>query len=296
MAIPFVHHFLSRLRDLQVQAKSRQSIPIINDCRRDLELMINIIKIVHNGISINIIVYRRPTHIYHSDSCPADLGGYSNSGFAWRYYLKQEHQFRATNNLLEHIAAIITPWLDIIWGPLHLGSCALPMTNSTTSEGWLRKTNFSKFKKDPIQATVRLEVARMHATHYIMHCIRDSQWFPGEANIIANSLSHNDDRNLFCMRCPSQIPEHFVIQPLPNKITSWLTALLLRLPVKLQLQEKHTRTKLRRGHDGQPTVAGLDSQTHSSTTSHATHESNSSGPSPWLCREPIFKIISCQNG
>jgi hypothetical protein len=109
---------------------------------------------------------------------------------------------------------------------------------------------------------MRLEVARMHAMHYITHSIREySQWFPGEANILANSLLREDNRmdskltNLFCMHCSSQIPEHFIIQPLPNEITSWLTALLLRLPVKLQLQEKHTRTKLGHGHDGQPTAA-----------------------------------------
>jgi hypothetical protein len=94
------------------------------------------------------------------------------------------------------------------------------------------------------------------------------------------------------MHCPSKIPEHFVIQPLLNKITSWLAALLLRLPVKLQLQEKHTRTKLSCGHDGQPTEAGLDSQTHSSTNSHVTHESNSLGPSPWLCGKPVFSRSS----
>jgi hypothetical protein len=93
MAIPFVHHFLSRLHDLQVWAKSRRLIPITNNCQRDLELMINIIKIAHDGISMNIIVYRRPTHIYHSDSCPAGLGGYSDSSIFWRYYLKPEHQF-----------------------------------------------------------------------------------------------------------------------------------------------------------------------------------------------------------
>jgi hypothetical protein len=296
MAIPFVHHFLSRLRSLQVQAKSRQLIPITNECRRDLELMINIIKIAHNSISMNIIVYRWPTHIYHSDSCPAGLGGYSDSSFAWQYCIKPENQFWATNNLLEHIAAIITSWVDIIWGHLHLGACGLSMTNSTTSKGWLRKTNFSKLKEDPIQATVRLEVARMHAMHYITLDIREySQWFLGEANVFANSLSCNKDRtnskltNLFHMHCPSQISEHFVIQPLPNKITSWLTALLLRLPMKLQLQEKHTRTKLGRGCDGQPTAAGLDSQTHSSTTSHATHESYSSELLPWLCRKLIFQ-------
>jgi hypothetical protein len=110
--------------------------------------------IAHNSISMNIIVYRHPTHIYHSDFCPASLGEYSNSNFAWQYYLKPEHQFQATNNLLEHIAAIITPWVDIIWGHLHSGGCALSMTDSTTSKGWLCKTNFSKLKVDPIQAIV----------------------------------------------------------------------------------------------------------------------------------------------
>jgi hypothetical protein len=172
----------------------------------------------------------------------------------------------------------------------------LSITDSTTSKGWLHKTNFSKLKEDLIQASVRLEVARMHATHCITHSIREySQWFLGEVNVVADSLSHDDDRtdseltNLFCMHCPSQIPENFVIHPLPNEITSWLTALLLRLPVKLQLQEKHTRTNLGRGHDGQPTVAGLDSRTHSLTTSHVTHESNSLGPLPWLCRKPVFQ-------
>jgi hypothetical protein len=134
---------------------------------------VHIIKIAHNGISMNSIVYQWPTHVYCSDSCPAGLGKYSDSGFAWQYYLKPRHQFWATNNLLEHIATIITPWIDIIWGRLHPGACALSMTDSTTSEGWLRKTNFSKLNNDPIQATVRLEVARMHATHYITLGIRD---------------------------------------------------------------------------------------------------------------------------
>jgi hypothetical protein len=117
--------------------------------------------------------------------------------------------------------------VDIIWGCLHLGGCVLSMTNSTTSEGWLCKTNFSKLKEDPIQATMRLEVARMHAMHLTPHSIREySQWFSGEANVAANSLSCDDNRmdskltNIFRMHCPSQIPEHFVIQPLLNKITS----------------------------------------------------------------------------
>ncbi len=144
------------------------------------------------------------------------------------------------------------------------------MTNSTTSEGWLRKTNFSKLGDNPLQATVCLEATRMHAMHYMTLEIREySQWFKGEANVVADALLRDNNRSdhklthIFRTHCPSQIPPHFKIQPLPNEIILWLTALLLKLPVKLQYNEKHTRTKLGRGTGGQPTAVGLDSPTHS---------------------------------
>jgi hypothetical protein len=82
------------------------------------------------------------------------MGGYSHKGFAWQFYLPTKLKFRTSNNLLEHIAAIIMPWIDIIAGCIKKGNCALLMTNGTTSEGLLRKSNFIKDGKDPIQATV----------------------------------------------------------------------------------------------------------------------------------------------
>jgi hypothetical protein len=128
------------------------------------------------------------------DSCPAGLGGYSDSGFAWHWYLLPHLHFQASNNLLEHLAAIIMPWVDIIRGCLKLGDCALSMTNSATSEGWIRKTNFSKLGDDPIQASVCLEAARMHTTNYMTTGIREySQWFRGKHNVVTDSLSCDDD-------------------------------------------------------------------------------------------------------
>ena len=53
-------------------------------------------------------------------------------------YLPDNLQVCASNNLLEHLAVIITPWIDIIAGRLTKGDCAFSMTNSKTSEGWLR--------------------------------------------------------------------------------------------------------------------------------------------------------------
>jgi hypothetical protein len=52
---------------------------------------------------------------------------------------------------------------------------------------------------------------------------------------------------------PEQIPPHFEIVPLPNEISSWLISVLQKLPVKMQLQEQHTKTKLGCGVDGKST-------------------------------------------
>jgi hypothetical protein len=78
------------------------------------------------------------------------LEGHSHKSFKWRFYLPDDLKFCASNNLLEHLAAIITPWIDIFAGRLKEGNCALSMTNSTTSEGWLRKSNFIEEGEDPI--------------------------------------------------------------------------------------------------------------------------------------------------
>ncbi len=167
-----------------------------------------------------------------------------------------------------HLAAIITPWVNILTGRLKEGDCALSMNNNTTLEGWLKKTNFIEDCEEPIQATIRLEVARHHTTNYLLGGIQEYiQWFRGADNNITDALSQDDDRSdnkltiILRTHCYSQLPQHFKIVPLPKEITLWLTLLLLRLPVKQQLEEEHLRTKLGRGKGTQSTAAGLDLDT-----------------------------------
>ena len=64
-------------------------------------------------------------------------------------------------------------------------------TDSTTSEGWTRKTNFREDGEEPIQeATVRIKIARSHATRLLNNNIKDySQWFAGKENDVADALS-----------------------------------------------------------------------------------------------------------
>ena len=93
-----------------------------------------------------------------------------------------------------------------------------------------------------------------------------SQWFEGRKNQVADALSRDNDRsdeeltNILRSHVPSQMPEHFKIVPLPNEIVSWLTSLLLKLPVKKQLQGKHKPTKIGRGADGNPIATPSDSK------------------------------------
>ena len=226
------------------------------------------------------------------------MGGYSSDGWAWRWYLPKELLFRASNNLLEHIAAIVTVWVDIINGRLNRGDCSLSMTDSSTSEGWQKKTNFSEENEDPIQATIRIEVARKHAMLLLENGIKNySQWFEGKANDVSDSLSRDDDRsdeeltNLLHSHVPQQMPEHFEIVPLPKEIVSWLTCLLQRLPVKKQLQERHRRTKIGRSVDGKDTVTPLEleKETTISKTSQEENGSDSWEPLPWLSVKGDFQ-------
>ena len=297
LAIPLIHHFMSRLRDLHSRSKKRRSVKINKECREDLDMMLGFLKIAHEGISLNSIAFRKPTHIYRSDSCPNGLGGYSHEGWAWRWYLPKNLRFRASNNLLEHLAAVISPWVDILAGRLNNQDCVLSMTDSTTAEGWLRKSNFTELNECPTQASVRIEAARKFATLMMESGIRSySQWFKGIENEVSDALSRDDDRtdeeltHVIKSFCPSQVPSHFEIRPLPNEITSWLTALLLKLPVNERYNEVHTRSKIGRGGDGKSTWNPSESRaTNSSKTSPENSDTRSSERLPWLSEKPDFR-------
>eukprot|EP00957_Ditylum_brightwellii_P043437 3293445-Ditylum_brightwellii.AAC.1 len=69
------------------------------------------------------------------------------------------------------------------------------MTDSSTSEGWTQKMNFTNNKyDDPINVAVRHEVARHHARLFMELGIKEySQWFPGRFNDVSDALSRDFD-------------------------------------------------------------------------------------------------------
>ena len=122
-----VFHFLSRLSELKKRAKNRRSIKINEKCLKDLLLMLSFLDLERDGIDLNLLAYRKPIHVYRSDSCPAGMCGYSHKGYAWRFYIPDYLQERASNNWLEHTGFIITPWIDMVTGRLGPGDCSLSM-------------------------------------------------------------------------------------------------------------------------------------------------------------------------
>ena len=140
------------------QSKNKwHSTAMPTECRLDLGLMMKFLDKAHDGIDMNLLSFRRPTHINRSDSC----------GFAWRFELQPGLRFWASNNLLKFMASIISPWIDILAGRFN---CALSMTDSTMSAGWIRKTNFKMDNVDPIEASTRIwKLAITPHIHRVWH-------------------------------------------------------------------------------------------------------------------------------
>jgi len=113
---------------------------------------------------------------------------------------------------------------------------------------------------------------------------------------VSDALSRDDDRSdeeltrVIKSFCPSQVPSHFEILQLPKEIILWLTALLLKLPVNVQLSEIHTRSKIGRVDGGKNTPVQLKSKKiSSSNNSPENTDTSSSVRLPWLSGKQDFQ-------
>ena len=280
-------HFKSRIRQEKKRAENRRKLKLRKEVLEDLILHQKFLKIAAEGINMNLLTFREPSHIYRADACPFGIGGYSATGRAWRIHIPEHLCFRASINMLEHIGSTIGPWVDLLENNLPPLSCILAMTDSTTSAGWLRKSNFQENQLESKEMTAaKLKISRSHAQRILENeCTEYSQWFPGEDNELADSLSrdfHLTDSQLICLfnqKIPKQTPSNLKISPLPQEIVSFLFSLLQTLPENTQRQERLSRSKISRGIDGKhsyPQLASL--QTHSSPTS--PKEAKTSSPQP----------------
>ena len=295
--IPAARHFLSRLRDRLRKARRHGRQRFDSEDAEDLNLWLRFLRRAADGMSMNLLTCRCPTHEHMSDACEHGIGGWSSSGRAWRFALPEELWGRFTLNCLEFLAAVIGPWIDHVEGNLPTLSCVLSGTDSTTAEGWLRKSNFVSHGEKDADVAVKLATARKLADTLIeTNTMLCSQWFQGKRNPEADSLSRDADLSdadltkLLLSSPECQLPSNFRIAPLPNEIASWIVSQARTLPVRKQLQRPLPRSTLSRG------AAGLSScsssgpgTTSSSTRCHPETEQSFSAPLPTPSDRPAFR-------
>ena len=250
--IPQARHFISRIRhfaDALPTPRRRVSIPppILSDLRIWLEFL----QYAANGISINNIVFRKPTHEFGADACEYGIGGFSiETSKGWHWQLPEKLIGVVSINALEFLANVVNIWmaqLGLIADVPPL-SCVLSSTDSTSAAAWLHKSSFPDSKSFE-QAVARKLARLMLSADSSLY----SQWTAGSENGIADALSRLfdlDDSSLI-----SYIYQKFSVSiqliPIPQEISLWMT-LLLRRSQSAQNQSPQEQTR----NQPQPGVAG----------------------------------------
>jgi hypothetical protein len=83
---PPMRHFLGRLYKADNRATKHTWTRLSANEKMDLHLMNSFLDAAKDGLPMNNLTYRKPTHLYRSDASEFGLGGYNiTSGDAWRY-------------------------------------------------------------------------------------------------------------------------------------------------------------------------------------------------------------------
>jgi hypothetical protein len=233
------------------------------------------------GVSINNICITQITSTTYSDACEWGMGGFTSQGHAWRYKIPTHLQLRASINLLEFMAAIITVDLSI-----HKDNHQtkypniLSYTDNSSALGWLYHSTFN-----PVKNLQHDKVARYFANLLFQNeTTLYPEHIPGKHNVIADSLSRDfqlSDQKILHLfyssqECSQQRPNKITIINLPTKTTSWIASILESMNPKTQSLPQPAASTLAASTFSNHFSPNVGSMTHSSTNSHQTRRPSSS--------------------
>ena len=261
--IPDARHFMNNLRRAEATARRRKISKLNRRTLNDLLLWLDFLQSAHEGISINRIVFRKPTITTFSDSSEFGIGGFCpQTGIGWRYHFTPEEQRAFTLNTKEYIGSAVDMEIQAAHAPQVPYLCILNQSDSTSTVGWLRKSNH-----DPEDAPIHNEVARFHARSMMKrNACNYSQHLPGRLNIISDSFSrdfHLSEEQLTSMLTslhPSLSPSQIKMVPPPPEIISWIASMAQRWPGTRVSPKVPTRSTVAVG------IAGWASTTASNST------------------------------
>ena len=109
--------------------------------------------ITNKGVSINNIVFVKPSVTLWSDACEYVIGGYSKNDPVWRWRIPAAWNGKLTLNLLEFLASAVTIYMTIL--QVGQGSHILELTDCSNALVWMHKASF-----DPVNAESHDAVSR----------------------------------------------------------------------------------------------------------------------------------------
>jgi hypothetical protein len=222
------------------------------------------------GVSINNICITSITATTYSDACEWGMGGFTSQGHAWRYQIPTHLQLRASINLLEFIASIITVDLSINMDKHNTKyPNILAYTDSSSALGWLYHSTFNPVKDlqhDKVARHFANLLFKNEATIYPEH-------IPGKHNVIADSLSRDFHLtniqiiHLFynSQDCSQQRPSNLKILQLPKTTISWIASILESLSQKEQSLPQPAASTLAASNSSKNFSPTATSLTHSLT-------------------------------
>jgi hypothetical protein len=308
-ALSLARYFLNRIRRVaqrnetnEVRQKTNKKIKWLNkSVLADLQLFLDyFLPKLHEGISLNLLTFRRPTHIFWSDACPSGLGGFSqHSGKAWRFEIPEEflQAVKNQNNLLEFIASVISVWIEILDGAPSQ-SCFLSFADNTSAVGWLHKANVNETANKPLESATR-----HFATLLVQaNCCLYSQHFRGSENKVADALSRRFDLTdseleiFIHSTLHYQVPNTFRLAPLPQLVSSWAIWLLQKIKGATASQKAQETKKQESGNAGQNIARLLrTTTTFTSNDSHLPFEQQCSELLPQPCDADNFLSLTRKN-
>ncbi len=247
--VKMMGHFMNNFYSLEEKAFAAKphSVKITARAKADAELHLKCLKMARNGISMNLLTFRKPNHLIIGDACEHGLGAFNvESGIGYRFIIPEKLRGRAHINLLEFLTQVIQIWLDALDGRITKGTCILAMGDNMSSMGWMRRSNF----KEVVEGTGELEsneewAIKQDISRKLAEIILEqeaclySQWFAGTQNVATDSISR--DGLYLSLKSHVAMLKHYIpkqtlanlnLKPLPKEIVSWIGSLLQRMPVQ----------------------------------------------------------------
>ena len=304
--VPLSRHFLQRFRQRLNVVRDRAPAHIIrlsDEELSDVKLWMHLLQQARQGISLNGIVFRHPTRLTLSDSCPLGLGGFTSEGRAWRLKVNPASRTSSScqaNNVLEFLAMVITVWLSLLeLAKLNLEEeLILALGDNTSAISWFIKTgnlkpgdlsykaaNFIARKLAELVSSSKNFLASQHVPGD-QNNIADWLTFEGKdrqenGTVIVNPVAYDCPSNdQLTQRCrfhfPQLVPPSFKILPLPPEVLSFAQQATRTVELSLIQRENQVR---REGN-----VSGDGGKHSAPTTSHLV--------TPLLMEYPMTKPTS----